>query len=810
MLCVIPLDTYFNLFHIYAESPYDAALMARISLALNALAMLALAAAAASFLPRLRRPWFAGAAVVLAAGVAFLRAPSAEVHYGNDTIKRLSFWRNGSELYEPSAEFLAWASEYADRLAASKDHAKEAFIVHVRLGDYYLRVGRRHDSIAEFEQALARLEANKGMVEGAKAGLYLEKKKEILRWLGVSNLRAGEIDHCIGMVNPESCIFPLKGGGIWADPSGARKAQDWFMQLIELDPKNPGARYLLNVAHMAQGTFPEGVPPEYRLPESVYTPAVAAPRFTNIGAALKVNDFNVSGGAIMDDFDNDGFLDLVTTCIRNDTNMIYYHNNGDGTFTDWTERAGLVGQKGGLSVIQGDYDNDGWMDLFVPRGAWLGDKGLFENALLRNKGDGTFEDVTKQAGLLQPAWPCLAAAWCDYDKDGDIDLYVGNERLRPDHWAPSQLFRNDGDGTFTDVAKEAGVTNERFTRGVSWGDYDRDGDWDLYVSNFGEENRLYQNQGNGTFVDVAPKLGVHQQGSDNPRKQRTFQSWFFDANNDGWLDIFAASYPLGGMGGSCDGTAGSLFGEGVTDETCRFWLNDTKGGYRDVTEEYGLFRSVSVMGANICDVDNDGWMDFYLATGAPAYEVFLPNMLWMNQGGAKFADATVASGLGHFQKGHAVAFGDLDNDGDIDLYSQLGGWYIDDRYYNALYRNEGAPPENHWLTVRLRGNRSDRFAIGATLTAVTLENGVERRIYATCGSGASFGCNSVQTELGLGQAEKLLRLEIFWPTTGETQVLEAPPMDCFIKVEEGAKTWTVEAERQITLDGQPGPQPAQE
>jgi hypothetical protein len=191
-------------------------------------------------------------------------------------------------------------------------------------------------------------------------------------------------------------------------------------------------------------------------------------------------------------------------------------------------------------------------------------------------------------------------------------------------------------------------------------------------------------------------------------------------------------------------------------------------------------------------------MDFYLGTGAPAYEVFLPNMMFMNQGGTTFAEGTVASGLGHFQKGHAVAFGDADNDGDQDLFSQIGGWYIDDRYYNALFRNDGPPAENHWLTVRLRGKKSDHFGVGATVTAVTLEEGAERRIYATCGAGASFGSNSLQTELGLGKG-KLLRLEIFWPTTGATQVLESPPMDCFIKVEEGANTWTVETVKVLPL-----------
>lgn len=799
VLCGLPLEAYPDSFLGSPEKPYDSVRLSWILCALDGVALLALGAAALIALPQLRRSRLAGPALALLFLAGFLRYPSASIEYGRDSIKRLAFWRNGSELYEASPQYMVWAGAFADRLAADTVHAKEAYFVHVRIGEYFLRVGRRQESIEQFERALERLEDNREELDVSDPGLYLKKKLEILRWLGISNLRAGEIDHCIAMVSPESCIFPLRGGGIWAEPAGAIKAEGWLTQLLELDPKNPGGRYLLNIAHMAQGTFPHGVPREYLLPESAYADSAPAPRFTNVGAALKVNDSNVSGGAIMDDFDNDGFLDLVTTCLRTDTNMIFHHNNGDGTFTDWTEEVGLLGQKGGLNTVQVDYDNDGWLDIFVARGAWLADQGRFPNSLLHNRGDGTFEDVTKKAGLYAPAWPCLAIAWCDYDKDGDVDLYVGNERLRTNLFAPCQLFRNDGDGTFTDVAEAAGVTNLRFARGVSWGDYDRDGDWDLYVSNIGDENRLYQNQGDGRFRDVAPKLGVHQQGSNNPRKQRSFQSWFFDANNDGWLDIFSSSYPLDGGGVSVDGAAVSLFGEEPTQESCRLWLNDKSGGFLDATPEYGLRRTVSAMGANLCDVDNDGWMDFYLGTGGPAYEVFLPNMLFMNRGGTSFAEGTVASGLGHLQKGHAVAFGDVDNDGDQDLFHQLGGWYVDDRYYNALFRNDGPPRENHWLTIRPRGRRSDRFALGATVTAVTQENGAERRICATVGSGASFGGNSLQTELGLGPAQKLLRLEIHWPTTGVTQILEEPPMDCVIQVEEGAEGWTVIPARAIEL-----------
>lgn len=800
---LMPIPYVLETLGIFDESPFDPTLAAAAACLLAGAAVAGGYLLARSLWPRLRaRSW------LLAAGLAALavmgaRWPSASFALGLEAMDRFSFWRNGSELYVASPRFLAWTDRFAERLARRPEHAREAYFVRIRLGDYFLRVGARERSVAEFEQALEILELRRAAIERQSYSLYETKMREVLRWLAIANLRAGEVEHCIGMVAQESCIYPLEGAGLWSNPSGAQKAEAWLLRLLEIAPSDPGARWLLNVAVMAQGRFPEGVPPEHRLPADEFAGSVTAPRFTNIGPEVGVHHYSVAGGSVMEDFDGDGFLDLAATCINSDANMVMYRNDGAGGFKDVTEQAGLVGQRGGLSIVQGDYDNDGWIDLFIPRGAWLGDQGRFPNSLLRNRGDGTFEDVTASAGLLTPAWPCLAAAFCDYDNDGDLDLYVGNERLRPGEYAPSQMFRNEGDGRFTDVAEEAGLTNDRYARGVSWGDYDRDGDWDLYVSNFGEANRLYRNQGDGTFTDVAPQLGVALQ-TEFPKKQRSFQSWFFDANNDGWLDIFSASYPLSATGGSVDGAAASMFGEPVDVETCKLWINDGTGRFRDATVDWGLNRSVSVMGANFGDIDNDGWQDFYLATGAPAYEVLLPNMLFLNLNGRGFGNATVASGLGHLQKGHGVAMGDVDNDGDLDLYVQLGGWYLDDRYYNALFRNDGPPAERHWITVQLRGVESNRFGVGCTIRAVTLEDGEERDIYAQVGSGASFGASSLQAEMGLGRAERLLRLEIYWPRSRyDWQVIEEPPMDCAIRLREGEAGYERVNQRPLRLGSSP-------
>ncbi len=799
LLPVTP-DQLFGKLGIYDEEPFPVAVWTLLFAARMAAAVLGAALIGAVWLPALRRRWFAALAFVAALAGAWQQYGAMYPRLGLESMDRFAFWRNGSELFEASPAFIDWAENFAERLETQPGFERNSYRVNLLLGDYFLRIGERKRAIELTEKALASLERHQESVEAYKPGSYKSKKKEVFRWLAIANLRAGEIDHCIAMVNAESCIYPLQGAGRWADPSGARKAEAWLLQYLEIDPANPGARWLLNVAHMADSTFPEGVPPEYRLPDEAWKGGVDAPHFKNVAPELGVHTLNVAGGSIMDDFDNDGFLDLFTTCLRQDENCVYKHNNGDGTFSDWTERAGLKGVTGGLACTQADFDNDGWLDILICEGAWLGEQGMFPNFLLRNQGDGTFEDVTRAAGMHDPAWPCLAAAWCDYDLDGDLDVYIGNERLRNGVFAPSQLFRNNGNGTFTDVAKQAGVENMRFSRGVCWGDFDNDGHVDLYVSNFGDLNRLYRNRGDGTFEDVAPQLGVAEQTAD-PRKQRSFQSWFFDFNNDGWLDIFSASYPLAGTGGSVDGPAASMFGEPAREETCKLWMNDGRGGFLDKTEEFGMLKTVSVMGANVADIDNDGWMDMYLATGAPSYEVFTPNLMWRNLGGTRVGDATVSSGLGHFQKGHGVAWGDVDNDGDQDLSAQLGGWYTDDRYFNALFRNDG-PISGERITLRLRGQRSNRFGVGALVTAVTLEGGTERRIRATVGSGASFGGNSLQLELGLGQAESLLRLEIQWPRPGSlaerTETYTGLPLGRTVEVAEGG-AWKEVASKAIRL-----------
>ena len=370
--------------------------------------------------------------------------------------------------------------------------------------------------------------------------------------------------------------------------------------------------------------------------------------------------------------------------------MQYWKGHPDGTFTERTEEANFAGIVGGLNCVQTDYDNDGAIDILVLRGAWLFDKGQVPNSLLHNDGHGRFTDVTFAAGLAEVNYPTQTGAWADYDGDGDLDLYIGNEST-PKISAPCQLFRNNGDGTFTDVAREAGVLNNRYAKGVVWGDYDGDRLPDIYVSNL-ELNRLYRNKGDGTFENVADELGVLV-------PDKSFPAWFWDFDNDGVLDIYVSSFLP-----KLEPYLKDLLGLPGKDEYACLYRGDGKGGFQNVAAELGLDEYTVTMGANFGDLDNDGFLDFYLGTGFPDYEALIPNKMYWNRGGKKFSDVTTAGGFGHLQKGHGVAFADLDRDGDQDVFEDMGGAFPGDGFGHALFRNPGFG--NHWIEVKLVGVRS--------------------------------------------------------------------------------------------------------
>jgi len=628
------------------------------------------------------------------------------------------------------------------------------------LADAELKIGDGQQSIERYLSALQWFESAKAQVRpDIAAGMLIEIDFSI----GIAYMRLGETQNCCLLNTPDSCILPIRGSGIHTRTEGSSKAAMHFERVLRATQPamyiHQRALWLLNIAHMTLGTYPQGVPEEFRLRPESFESAEQFPRFSNVSARLGIDTFSLAGGVVADDFDEDGDIDLLVSNWDTAGQIRYFDNTGGGDFEDRTDAANLTGIVGGLNLVQADYDNDGRLDVLVLRGAWLDDKGHHPNSLLRNIGaDGSvvFSDVTFEAGLGDKHFPTQTAAWADFDRDGDLDLYIGNEstpKRRPP--VPSQLFRNNGDGTFTDIATEAGVTNSSYAKAVVWGDYDADGFPDLFVSNFDGANRLYHNDGDGTFHDVAGALGVT-----GPRQ--SFPAWFWDYDNDGHLDLYVSAY-----GAEIADLAAVHSGRAIHKETAALYRGDGKGGFENVTAAAKLTAPSAPMGSNFGDLDNDGFLDFYLGTGYTAIFQLMPNVMYHNRGGESFADVTIPGGFGHLQKGHAVAFADLDNDGDQDVFEQMGGAYLADKFHDALYENPGLG--GNWIALKLIGVESNRSAIGARIRIDVIGEDGRRTIYKHVNSGGTFGANPLRQTVGLGSARAIENLEIRWPRTDKVQ-----------------------------------------
>jgi tetratricopeptide (TPR) repeat protein len=589
--------------------------------------------------------------------------------------------------------------------------------------------------------------------------------------LGVAYLHKSEMENGVYSHPDERCIFPPQKSFCYHQTGDSEKAIEYFTKYLELEPERADrvqVKWLLNLVYMTLGKYPSGVPQKYLIPPSVFASKENVGRFVDVSQATGLNFVSMAGGVVADDFENDGLLDLVLSSYDVCQPLRFFHNNGDGTFTDRTAAAGLSGQLGGLNIIQADYNNDGCMDLLVLRGAW---EFPVRKSLLRNNCDGTFTDVTRAAGLAEPATRTQAAVWADINNDGLLDLFVGNEN------GPSQLFLNKGDGTFQDISKSSGVDKIAFTKGVTAADYDNDGYVDFYVSNLYGGNFLYHNNHNNTFTEVSEQAGV-----DQPQSQ-SFATWFFDYDNDGWPDIFVTSYFF-----SIDETMRSYLGLPTNAQTFKLYRNLGNGTFKDVTAQVGLNKINVPMGANFGDIDNDGWPDIYLATGGPEYGAMAPKMLLRNVEGKYFTDITASSGTGDLHKGHGVAFADLGNNGHEDLLVSIGGATPGDAHQFRVFKNPGNG--NDWITVKLVGVKSNRAGIGARIH-LTVQDGKQgvRSIYRTVNSGGSFGANPIEQHIGLGKSAKILHLEVWWPASNSRQEFANVQKNQFIEIKEFAKTY---------------------
>ncbi len=638
-------------------------------------------------------------------------------------------------------------------------------------GQTLLRLGKEKEAVDLLTTLVGRLSKSDPLAKDAE------------KCLALSYLRLGERNNCIMNHSNGSCIFPIMGKGVYTDPYASLKAIDRYVSILQTDSGDLESRWLLNLAYMTIGRYPKDVPARWLIPDLDRDESSFAIRpFQDMAGDLGLaGSRNLAGGVIVDDFDNDGYLDIVTSSWSLDESMHYYKNNGDGTFTDLTVKSGLNKIKGGLNIVQADYNNDGYPDILVLRGAWLGEYGLQPKTLLKNNGDGTFTDVTVESGILSFS-PTQSGVWADFNNDGWLDLFIANETSDSAHPHPNELYLNNRDGTFTEVGKEAHCNDLAFCKGVTVADYNHDGWPDIFISTLEHHKILLKNKGLRSGIPQFENA-TQEAGLDKPMGF-TFPTWFWDYDNDGWPDIFISGYDF--TGPLANVAAAEALHRHLPANSSSMYLfrNNHDGTFTDVSKVSGLDRPVFAMGSNFGDIDNDGWPDMYLGTGNPDFRSLVPNKMFKNVDGKKFSDVTSVARVGNLQKGHGVAFADLDNDGDQDIFTVIGGSYVGDTYYNSFYVNPGQN-NNSWISILLQGTKSNRSAIGAHIAVKFTEDSVQRTVYCDVNSGGSFGSNPLRKEIGLGKAKSIDELKITWPTSGILQVFKNVQVDQFIKIKEG-------------------------
>ena len=674
-----------------------------------------------------------------------------------DTLKTMYLEGNPINYYH-------WNEKLADVYLAeiSKVEPEKKIITWFKYCQQLLKAGKIQSCINEIESLIIRQQLT-------YQDLITKDLLPIIDLLAISYLRLGEVNNCQNNHNSYSCILPLKNEAFHIDVNGSTKAIEIYTQIYEKFP-NDNYKWLLNLAHMSIGEHPNNVPERYRInyPNwSIEQKKIKA--FKEVSSKLGIAQDGLSGGVSIDDFNNDGLLDIFITSYGMSDQSKLYTNTSNG-FIDTTEEAGLTGIVSGLNCIHADYDNDGNIDIFVLRGAWLGEGGNHPNSLLKNNGDGTFTDVTKSAGLLS-FHPTQTASWADVNNDGYLDLFVGNEsNEKQSH--PCELYINQKDGSFIEESSNYNLSSiEGFVKGVVFGDINNDKWPDLYISVMGGNNLLFKNNF-GKFENISETAGV--QGPNF-----SFPTWFWDVNNDGFNDILVASYDTRNIQNVAGDFVKELQGEKVLSDKSKLYINNGDETFSEQSNAFNIDKSFYAMGSNFGDLDNDGWLDFYIGTGSPEFTSVVPNRMFRNVDGISFEEVTSAGGFGHIQKGHGVSFADLDNDGDQDIYAVLGGAYQGDNYTNVCFENPTF--ENNWVILNLEGVQSNRSAIGTKLK-LDLDNG--RTIFYTINTGGSFGSNSLQAEIGLGQSKMIQTLTIIWPSS-DTQIFNSVAVNKKHKLSEG-------------------------
>ena len=482
--------------------------------------------------------------------------------------------------------------------------------------------------------------------------------------------------------------------------------------------------------------------------------------FEDMAVELGVNRKNGNGTVAFGDIDGDGALDII---VAGSGTFLTAYRQINHKFVDSTAAFGLANVPSGYSLNLVDYDNDGRLDLYISYNGW---NGPMLNRLFHNEG-GRFVDVTKKSGLDNNG-SGFVSLWADLDNDGWPDVVIANGVLK-DGSVP-QIYRNNKNGTFTNVTKVAGLNEPPAwgAIGLALGDYDKDGRVDIFINGLGDgPNRLYHNDGNWKFTESAAKAGVAQPPHNG------FVAFFCDYNNDGLPDLLTTS--LAPWEVVVEGLKAGYKPRGLHPDATRLFKNNGNGTFTDVTLAAGLGAPMGTMGAGVADLDNDGYLDIYFGTGDPQLTRLEPNRFFHNNGNGTFTDLTRAVGFARpGNKGHGVAFADIDNDGDLDVFAQLGGHYPGDHAVNAFYRNLKGN-ENNWLEVDLQP-----ITIGAQITVRAGGLIVYREVKGSEGFGAT---SPYRQHFGLGKHSTVDSLEVVWPS-GKTTTRNSLPVNMIVSVKQ--------------------------
>lgn len=639
----------------------------------------------------------------------------------------------------------------------------------IQLARSYLRSGQYDRARRHLQQPLGILQSstNEEVTSILRKIYRLHVYTTLYELIDENCLTPGETDRCFLSREPWKPEYKTATHELQQILSGSLT---YFPHVLE-------NRWLLNLLHLKTQTHPEGVPDPWRI-SRIESSSDTSTRFKNRAPEKKLDLVGRAGSVTMEDFSGNGKYDLmVSEWGFTGGQLRYFVQNEEGEFREQTQEANLSKVKRGLNLEHLDYNNDGHMDLLVLRGAWPRNQpGEQANLLLRNNGSGTFTDVSDSVGLNRVA-PTQTVAVADFNRDGWVDLFIGNEST-PGQSHPSRLYLNQKGRRLEHVSQQAGVQVNQFVKGATWGDVNNDGWLDLYVSVQGKPNRLFVNEGDtgtGSFREAGKQFGVKA-----PRS--SFATGFLDFNNDGLDDLFVATFR------KHVSPVASYFNQNPDEEINSsgpfLYENGSEVGFQPI-ESFPEKEAINhTMGANAGDLNNDGYPDFVLGTGTPSLSALIPNRLILNRNGSSFSSVEQEYGIDHLLKGHGVAIGDLNDDGQPDIYQVQGGGYPVDRGRNLYFENTGT--NNNWIQIRLVGSKSSHTARGARIKIVGRTDGQKRTIFHRISSGLSFGASPLKAEIGLGSIGEIKKLIVRWPHVETSrQEIKNVPVNRSITIREG-------------------------